>query len=95
MLPRTKQYVLAREMWNLYKAELLAPNKLLGGTTKLQQWEVVFSPKNSPKGEGIENIDSIPSNLTKSLQFVERDDVIVKEVYEMLALSFKLNYTKQ
>ena len=77
------------------KAELLAPNKLLGSTTKLQQWEVVFSPKNSPKGEGIENMDSIPRNLTKSLQFVERDDVIVKEVYEMLALSFKLNYTKQ
>ena len=71
------------------RAELLVPNKLLGSTTKLQQWEVAFNPQNSPNGEGIGNIDTSPSNLTKSLQFVGRDDVIVKEVYEMLALSFK------
>ena len=71
------------------KAELLVPNKLLGSTRKLQQWEVNFNLKNSPNGEGIENADPSPSNLTKSLQFVGRDDVIVKEVYEMLALSFK------
>ena len=71
------------------KAKILVPNKLLGSTTKLQQWEVVFNPKNSPNWEGIENIDSNPSNLTKSLQFVGWDHVIVKEVYEMLALSFK------
>ena len=71
------------------KVELLVPNKLLGSTRKLQQWEVVFNLKNSPNGEGIENIDPSPSNLTKSLQFVGWDDVIVKEVYEMLALSFK------
>ena len=38
------------------KAELLVPKKLLGITTKLQQWEVVFNPKNSPNEVGIENI---------------------------------------
>ena len=49
------------------KAKILVPNKLLGSTTKLQQREVVFNPKNSPNWEGIENIDPNPSNLTKSL----------------------------
>ena len=61
----------------------------MGSTTKLQQWEVVFNPKNSPNGEGIGNIDPSPSNLNKSLQLVGRDDVIVAEVCEMLVSSFK------
>ena len=56
---------------------------------KLQQQEAVFNPKNSPNGEGIENIDPSPYNVNKSLQLVGRDDVIVGEVYEMLASSFK------
>ena len=56
---------------------------------KLQQWEVVFNPKNSPNGEDIENIDPSPSNVSKSLRLFGRDDVIVGEVYEMLASSFK------
>ena len=56
---------------------------------RLQQWEVVFNPKNSPNGEGIENIDPSPSNVNRSLQLIGRDDVIVGEVYVMLASSFK------
>ena len=62
---------------------------MLGSTTKLQQWEVVFNPKNSLNGEGIGNIDPSPSNVNKSLQLVGRDDVIVAEVCEMLVSSFK------
>ena len=71
------------------KTELLVPKKLLGSTMKLQQQEVLFNPKNSPNGEGIENIDPSPSNVNKSLRLFGRDDVIVGEVYEMLASSFK------
>ena len=47
---------------------------------KLQQWEIVFNHKNSPNGEGIENINPSPSNVNKSLGFVGRDDVITGEV---------------
>ena len=53
------------------------------------RWEVVFNPKNNPNGEGIENIDPSPSNVSKSLLLFGRDDLIVGEVYEMLASSFK------
>ena len=56
---------------------------------KLQQWEVVFYPSNSPNTGGIENIDPSPSNVNKSLRIVGRDDFIVGEVYEMLASSIK------
>ena len=72
------------------KEELLVSRTLLGSITKLQQWEVVFNPKNSTNGEGIENIDPSPSNVNKSLWLVGRDDVIVGEAYEMLASSFKI-----
>ena len=75
------------ETWT--KAELLVPNKFLGSTMKPQQWELFFNPKSSPNGERIENIDPSPSNVDKSLRLVGRDVVIVKEVYEMLASSFK------
>ena len=60
---------------------------MLGSTTKLQQWEVVFNPKNSLNREGIENINPGPSNVNKSLQLVGRDDVIVGEVHETLVSS--------
>ena len=33
---------------------------------KLEQWELVFNPKNIPNGEGIENIDATLSNVDKS-----------------------------
>ena len=62
------------------KTELLVPKKLLGCTTELQQCGVVFNPKNSPNGEGIENIDPSPSNVNKSLRLFGRDDVIAGEV---------------
>ena len=71
------------------KVELLVPKKLLGNTTKLQQREVVFNPKNSPNGEGTENIDSSLRNVNKSLRLVGGYDVIVREVYEMLVSSIK------
>ena len=71
------------------KEELLVPKKLLGSTKKLQQWEVVFNPKNSTNREGIENVDPSPSNVNKSLQLAVQDDVIVGGVYGMLASSFK------
>ena len=51
--------------------------------------KLILTPKNSPNGEDIENIDPSPSNVNKSLQLVGPDDVIVGEVYEMLASSFK------
>ena len=71
------------------RVELLVPKKLLGNTTKLQLREVVFNPKNSPSGEGTENIDSSLWNVNKSLGLVGGDDVIVREVYEMLVSSIK------
>ena len=51
--------------------------------------KLILTPKNSPNGEDIENIDPSPSNVNKSLQLVGRDDVFVGEVYEMLVSSFK------
>ena len=56
---------------------------------KLQQWEVVFYSRNSPNTGSIENIDPSPSNVNKPLRIVGRDDIIVGEVYEMLASSIK------
>ena len=82
------------------KTELLVPKKFLGSITELQQWEFVFNPKNSPSEEGIDNIHPSPSNVNKSLRLVGQNGVIVGEVYEMLALSFKtvllhINTTKR
>ena len=68
---------------------LLVPKKFLGSTTKPQQWEIVFNTKNSTNGEGMENVDLSSSNVNKSLRLVGRNDVVVGEVYEMLASLFK------
>ena len=62
---------------------------MLGSTTKCQQYEVDFNPQEQSKWRRHRNIDPSPSNVNKSLQLVGPDDVIVGEVYEMLASSFK------